>query len=79
MRAIRAGRHRVVLARTEGRLHAFSAFWPHRRGPLAEGGLRRDRIECPWHHYTYGLDTGENLYPTNVFPQRRELLLDLGG
>ena len=38
-------------------------FWldnvcPHRGGPIAEGVLDQDTVTCPWHDWTFSLETG---------------------
>ncbi len=42
----------------DGELIVTDGLCPHRRGPLAEGQVRRGAVVCPWHWYTYDLRTG---------------------
>jgi nitrite reductase (NADH) small subunit len=42
----------------EGSLVVTDAGCPHRGGPLGDGLIRDGAIVCPWHWYTYDLDTG---------------------
>ncbi len=62
------GDKRIVVVRYRGRYYAFDAACPHMAGPLDEGTIVEGRLECPWHHYLYDLESGENYYPKNVYP-----------
>ncbi len=59
---------RIVLVNLAGQIYAFSGRCPHEGGPLQEGQLWGDEIECPWHHYLYEIRSGENVYPRRVYP-----------
>lgn len=39
----------ICLVRRDGEIHAITDTCPHLGGPLSEGKLRGDAIECPWH------------------------------
>lgn len=72
----------VVVVNLEGEYCAFEATCPHRHGPLHQGYigkdfLRKDFIECPWHHFRYDIRTGENIFPKNVYPNIGGLQRDL--
>src|SRR5204863_9401585 len=56
MRAVEAGGAAVLLARSDGAVHALSARCCHRGGPLHEGELRDGCVVCPWHGSTFRLD-----------------------
>jgi nitrite reductase (NADH) small subunit len=47
--AIFAVGHSVVA--TQGRC-------PHAKGPLHEGSITAEALTCPWHGYTFSLETG---------------------
>lgn len=49
----------VTIARTEGELHAFQEFCPHRYGPLSEGQIVGCEIVCPWHRSRFDMRTGK--------------------
>ena len=51
----------VVLANTEGRLHAFGNVCPHALGPIGEGWLEGCIVECPWHNGQWDITTGKAL------------------
>jgi nitrite reductase (NADH) small subunit len=55
---------RTVGERTIAIYHTASGFFatdnvcPHRGGPLAEGDLIGDEINCPWHLWGFDVKTG---------------------
>jgi nitrite reductase/ring-hydroxylating ferredoxin subunit len=49
----------IVLARVEGKVHAFQEFCTHRFGPLSEGCIHEGEIECPWHRSRFDIRTGQ--------------------
>jgi nitrite reductase/ring-hydroxylating ferredoxin subunit len=51
------GRSYAVFVRDDSYI-VTDALCPHRSGPLVEGIIRDGAIVCPWHWYTYDLDTG---------------------
>ena len=67
----------VVIVNLDGEYYAFEAICPHRDGPLYQGYLWKNSIECPWHHFRYDIRTGENIYPKNVYPNIENLQRDL--
>lgn len=54
----------VVDGRTIAVYHTSSGYYatdnvcPHRGGPLAEGDLIGDEINCPWHLWSFDVRTG---------------------
>lgn len=58
----------VLLVNRGGRISALGGRCSHQNLPLENARLWGDRVECPWHHFLYGAETGENLYPKNVYP-----------
>ncbi|KKM25724.1 hypothetical protein LCGC14_1592050, partial [marine sediment metagenome] len=49
----------TVLASVDGQFYAFGGECTHRGGPLGEGVLEDDTVECPWHHGRFNVKTGE--------------------
>lgn len=53
----------VALANVDGRIYAFSNTCTHRGGPLYEGILEGQEVECPWHAGRFNIETGEATSP----------------
>ena len=51
----------VALFNVEGTIYAMDNTCPHAGGPLGEGILTGDVVECPWHGWRYNVRTGERL------------------
>jgi nitrite reductase/ring-hydroxylating ferredoxin subunit/uncharacterized membrane protein len=73
--AATAGDVTVVLVRRDGVIHALADRCSHRGGPLHEGELVGDCIQCPWHASRFRLDDGSvergpSAYPQPVFAAR---------
>lgn len=64
----------VVDGRTIAVYHTSSGYYatdntcPHRGGPLADGDLIGDEINCPWHLWSFDVTTG-------ICPGNREVTL----
>lgn len=58
MRLVRAGDRRIVVARTSQGLTAFDDRCPHRGGPLSDGALAGDIVQCPWHGSQFDVRDG---------------------
>jgi nitrite reductase (NADH) small subunit/3-phenylpropionate/trans-cinnamate dioxygenase ferredoxin subunit len=57
--AAKAGKITVALCNVNGTIHALDNTCPHAGGPLGEGFLDGDCVECPWHGWRYNVKTGE--------------------
>ena len=69
-----AERLRVVLLRQGFQLYAISATCPHAGGPLDEGTLQGDVVECPWHSSRFCMRDGRVLTgPSTVNAPRYEV------
>jgi nitrite reductase/ring-hydroxylating ferredoxin subunit len=51
---------RIALYRNARGVFASDDSCPHRGGPLSEGDVMGDDIVCPWHLWSFNLETGEN-------------------
>jgi nitrite reductase (NADH) small subunit len=49
----------VALFNVEGTIYALDNTCPHAGGPLGEGKLNGELVECPWHGWRYNVRTGE--------------------
>ena len=59
MLIVQVGGDDVVLANVEGEIYAFGGECTHRSGPLGEGVLEGDTVECPFHQGRFNVKTGE--------------------
>ena len=48
----------MALFNVDGVFYAVNQICPHMGGPLSEGTLSGTVIRCPWHGWTYCVDTG---------------------
>ena len=51
----------ICVARIGGQLAALHNECPHHGAPLSEGTIEQGRIVCPWHHWSFDPQTGEEL------------------
>jgi nitrite reductase/ring-hydroxylating ferredoxin subunit len=68
-REFEVGRRRVLICEYLGGYYAHSTLCPHRGNPLDGALLWDGAIDCPWHHYTFDVVTGENRYPARYYPE----------
>ena len=59
MLIVEVGGEEIVLANVDGQIHAFGNSCTHRGGPLGEGLLEGDEVECPFHQGRFNVKTGE--------------------
>lgn len=59
MKLVRVEDERIVVARTEKGLAAFSDRCTHRGGPLSDGVLICGTVQCPWHGSQFDVTTGK--------------------
>jgi glycine betaine catabolism B len=50
---------KVCLANANGKYHAIGNVCTHMGGPLAEGKLVENVVQCPWHGSRFDIRTGE--------------------
>jgi 3-phenylpropionate/trans-cinnamate dioxygenase ferredoxin component len=58
----------VILANYRGQVHALQGRCGHQGKPLDGAVLWDYLLDCPWHHFQYDVRTGENFFPSNVYP-----------
>jgi nitrite reductase/ring-hydroxylating ferredoxin subunit/uncharacterized membrane protein len=58
MKLLRVDGRRIVVARTEHGYAAFDDRCPHKGGPLSDGSLVCDTVQCPWHGSQFDVTTG---------------------
>jgi len=60
----------ILLVKREDLIFAISETCPHLGGPLSEGKLVGDAIECPWHGSQLALSDGHVVSGPTTFPAR---------
>jgi nitrite reductase/ring-hydroxylating ferredoxin subunit/uncharacterized membrane protein len=60
----------VLLVKHGDQIHALTETCPHLGGPLSEGKIVGDAIECPWHGSQLALDSGCVVNGPTTFPAR---------
>ena len=68
MLIVEVGGEEIVLANVDGQIYAFSNGCTHRGGPLGEGLLEGDEVECPFHQGRFNVKTGEAVQPPPTEP-----------
>lgn len=53
-----AGGTPVLLVKRNGQIHAIHEVCSHLGGPLAEGKLEGDAVQCPWHGSRFSIEDG---------------------
>ncbi|MBI4443535.1 MAG: non-heme iron oxygenase ferredoxin subunit [Acidobacteria bacterium] len=48
----------IALCNVEGTFYALDNVCVHRGGPLGQGYIDGDKVECPWHGWQYDVKTG---------------------
>lgn len=77
VRVVHLGETRVALCHVDGAFYAIDDVCTHDGGPLGEGELDGDQIECPRHGARFDVRTGKALtfpavYPVGTWPVKVE-------
>jgi nitrite reductase (NADH) small subunit/3-phenylpropionate/trans-cinnamate dioxygenase ferredoxin subunit len=76
----------LALFNVAGTIYALDNTCPHAGGPLGEGTLRGEIVECPWHGWRFNVRTGEKpenpdfkvaCYPVEVRDNEVRVMLPL--
>ena len=57
-KVVQADGRNIALFNVEGTFFAIDNTCTHRGGPLGEGKLSADTVECPWHGAHFNVKTG---------------------
>ena len=60
MALVLVGEERILLSKVDGEVYAIGEVCTHAEGPLSQGYVYGDEVECPRHGAQYNLKTGEN-------------------
>ena len=63
MKSVSLGDEDVLLANVNGNFYVISDTCTHAMGPLSEGELDEDQVQCPMHGAKFSVVTGEVLNP----------------
>src|SRR3990167_1409407 len=55
---VRVQRTPLAVYRDHGSFFAMATLCPHQNGPIGEGRVVNGYVECPWHHYQFGVKNG---------------------
>lgn len=70
MKCVRADKIDVLLAKTDGKIHAIANTCSHMGGPLSEGEIiDNDCVKCPWHGSVFSLKNGDVIDGPATAPQ----------
>ena len=59
VRVFDVGGHSIAVANVDGTFYAIDNVCTHDRGPLGEGTLVGDQVECPRHGARFDVKTGQ--------------------
>ena len=86
-KVVQADGRTLALFNVNGTFYAIDNTCTHRGGPLSEGTLSEDTVECPWHGATFDVKsgavktapapTGVKSYPVQL--QGTDVLVELDG
>ncbi len=60
---------RILLLRRTGQIYAIGEVCSHLGGPLAEGAIKGDTVQCPWHGSQFSLRDGSVINGPATHPQ----------
>jgi len=60
---VEVGDERIALAKIDGSFYAIGDECPHAEGPLSEGDVEGNEVECPYHGSRFNLMTGDVTSP----------------
>jgi nitrite reductase/ring-hydroxylating ferredoxin subunit len=61
-----AGDRTLALANAGGKVYAIDGTCAHAGGPLGDGTLEGCTLTCPWHGWSYDLQTGQSSVDPSV-------------
>ena len=60
---VEVGDERIALSKIDGSFYAIGDECTHAEGPLSDGTVEGEEVECPWHASRFNLKTGEVTSP----------------
>lgn len=68
LKVFRVKGRRIALSQVEGAFYAIDDLCTHDEGPLGDGALRGDEVECPRHGARFSVKSGAALRMPAVVP-----------
>lgn len=71
--------HGIAIFNLDGHVYALDNTCPHAGGPLGEGSVEGELVECPWHGWKFNIKTGvcqKNPSPTWNVPRYEVQVVD---
>jgi nitrite reductase/ring-hydroxylating ferredoxin subunit len=75
---------KIAIFRRGGEIHALEDSCPHQGGPLSEGSCKEGKVICPWHRWSFDVQTGacetQADKPARIYPVQEvdgKILVDL--
>jgi nitrite reductase/ring-hydroxylating ferredoxin subunit len=62
-RLLEVGDKTIALFNLGGHFYAIDDTCPHNGGPLCEGPIEGEEVECPWHGSRFNIKTGKVTAP----------------
>ncbi len=59
VREVEANGKKIAVANLQGQFYAMDNTCLHRGGPIGQGVLEGNAVECPWHGWQYDMKTGQ--------------------
>lgn len=60
-KCVEVGGHTIAVFNLGGEFHAIDDLCTHEDGPLSEGFVEGEEVECPWHAARFNIKTGAKL------------------
>ena len=58
VREVKVHKKPMTVARVGDKFFAVNSICPHMGGPLSCGNIHHGRVHCPWHDWSFDLETG---------------------
>lgn len=62
-KCVEVGGKTLAVFNLDGTFYAIDDACSHEEGPLSEGFIEGDEVECPWHAARFNIKTGEHTCP----------------
>jgi nitrite reductase/ring-hydroxylating ferredoxin subunit len=69
MKEVQVDGENICVVNVEEKYHAIGSICTHEGGPLADGTLEGNEVECPWHGSRFDVRTGEVKNPPATEPE----------